>query len=982
MSSSSLHIPQRLASVLSQNPKLHGATIVCLSEFSPWVSDNKLPFFPEYTDHGPNHINEVFITAEALIHDDAWKHFSPEDAAALILAILLHDCAMHLSEDGFIALIQSPEWSKPFHPHDTIPWAALWLDFLQEASRFDGRRLKKLFGDTEPIRPPPLNPNNMTKRDRLLIGEFLRRHHPRLAHEIALSGIPGPTRTPLKLQGLEKKFADIAGLIARSHGMDLRHAVELLPSDERREVRGIHAPFIMSVLRIADYIQIHAERAPEKLLNVRALQSPVSSAEWKKHHSIENIHNWHDDPEALYIKALPPDGSTYVGLKHLFASIQDELDEVWAVLGELYGRLPGLSRLGIMLRRVRSNLDNEKAFAASAEYVPGQSEFRTASADLLKLLVGPLYGDAPEVGIRELMQNAVDACRELSDFLRTHPETQQPTLTDQAADVTITLVQTDDNAATLQISDRGIGMTPETVKDYFLKAGASFRNSDTWKRQHTDNSGASRIARGGRFGIGVLAAFLLGDRIEVSTRHVTQSRGVTFSAGIDDDLVELRYADRPVGTTIAIKLAPKETLYLLNRHTLWDWYCLQSPSVLRHVQAKNKRNIHLAQRTTIANEGELLDHRWRRIRHRDYSDIQWSYWTQPGLDLACNGIRIPIARDHVAYDDPSDSDFDNETEDQPTPFTKIGFTPPCVSVFDHDGRLPLSLQRTSLTTEKFPFHDELYDDVCRDFIAYLLVNYPEKPSPDDHHWNTYRSLTDTGDALQWCPTWCSSQGWSISDASIFIQAKLDSIFIASHTGLPSSDCTQLSKYNIFPYRSRGASAYYNWLRTILKPRRFVGSPVHSLSIAGSRILLSKSDYSNLRKGGLVAKEYWAGYKEEWSSDEWIILRTGDCTNENSGALQQIASAPTSESFYGVSEWYPTKDQAPPFESRVGRLWKELVGRVFVPYNLIERRAVLAQTYSALKSYIEPHEAMLQEKTPSFEEINNRLIPTIKPSQGT
>jgi hypothetical protein len=400
MSSDKLRLPKRLKEILEGSGGLYGGVLSSLSELEPWTADNKLSFFPEYTDHGPDHINDVFVTAEALIRDDAWPHVTAEDVTVLVLGILLHDCAMHLSEEGFVALLHRSEWAKPVvGAIDTARWPTLWSEFLREAAKLDGKKLKSLFGDTEPAKPPPLDALRMTKRDRLLIGEFLRRHHPRLAHEIALQGVPGPTTTPLALRNIDRRLADLAGLVARSHGMPLRAAVELLPEEERRETMSIHVPF--------------------------------------------------------------------------------------------YGRFEDLRDLGIVIRRLRSNLDDEKAFAKTVDYVPGRAEFQTASADLLKLLVGPLYGNEPEIGVRELLQNAVDACRELEDYLR-QSGAPAPDLVGQDADVVIALDMDGAGGAWLSVRDRGIGMTPEVIKEYFLKAGASLRNSDAWRARHVDAQGRSR----------------------------------------------------------------------------------------------------------------------------------------------------------------------------------------------------------------------------------------------------------------------------------------------------------------------------------------------------------------------------------------------------------------------------------------------------------------------------------------------------------
>jgi hypothetical protein len=41
------------------------------------------------------------------------------------------------------------------------------------------------------VRDPFPHYSNLAESDRKLIGEFIRRHHPRLAHEFAVFGVPG-----------------------------------------------------------------------------------------------------------------------------------------------------------------------------------------------------------------------------------------------------------------------------------------------------------------------------------------------------------------------------------------------------------------------------------------------------------------------------------------------------------------------------------------------------------------------------------------------------------------------------------------------------------------------------------------------------------------------------------------------------------------------------------------------------------------------
>ncbi len=155
---------------------------------------------------------------------------TPADAAVTILSVVLHDCAMHLTEDGFIALRDDPWRERIISDTGDRPWHLVWEEFLGEATRFDGKKLQSLFGDLAPARRPPLNPGEMSRRDRLLIGEFLRRYHPRLAQEIVQFGVPGPKgATPLTIADLSTSHVlPIAGIVARSHGVPLRRFLPLL----------------------------------------------------------------------------------------------------------------------------------------------------------------------------------------------------------------------------------------------------------------------------------------------------------------------------------------------------------------------------------------------------------------------------------------------------------------------------------------------------------------------------------------------------------------------------------------------------------------------------------------------------------------------------------------------------------------------------------------------------------------------------------
>jgi hypothetical protein len=198
-------------------------------------------------------VEGVLETADRLIREDCREIIKAGDVATLILATFLHDCAMHLSEDGFATLIGSDNVIPGFGDK---PWSALWEDFIAGSRRFSGRKLMALFGDTKPLQPPPSDPrgldsHEMTGRDLLLIGEFLRRHHHRLAHEIAVYGVPGPDGHKLKLPEREetKHIAELAGVVARSHGLPIRSCHDYLRDrySSFKSYKGVHPVFLMAL---------------------------------------------------------------------------------------------------------------------------------------------------------------------------------------------------------------------------------------------------------------------------------------------------------------------------------------------------------------------------------------------------------------------------------------------------------------------------------------------------------------------------------------------------------------------------------------------------------------------------------------------------------------------------------------------------------------------------------------------------------------
>lgn len=723
-------LPESIEQSLSGQSHLLGPLNAFISAVEQWNSSTPI-FFPEYTDHTAQHNRDVIDTALGLLTDDAVALLTANDYVALFTSVLLHDLGMHVTEDGFVTLVSGK--NTQCHPMDTQPWPELWRDFLAEAKRFDGARLNQIFGSTDPIRQPPTDPKQFTYNDRLLVGEFLRRHHPRLGHDIAVFGFPGADGAFLKvMEGYPNDLADLYGLIARSHGLSMRQSIDFLKDRfHQRDYQGVHAPALMAALRIADYLQIQPERAPEAVQNVRRFASPFSVGEWKVHQSVKNITPADDDPEAIFIHAEPRDVQTFLKFKGWASGVQAELDATWAVLGEVYGRFAkeGYDKFQLRLRRVRTNIDDLDAFSKTVDYLPQSIAFEAASAELLSLLVAPLYGDKPEVGLRELIQNSVDAVLERWHLEGVDPETLDD---EREAEIVVYPEVEDDQVVRVVIEDVGIGMDAGIIKNYFLKAGASFRNSDAWKATFADGEGQSKVRRSGRFGIGALACFLIGDLISVTTRRLGSDTGYQFDAELGMASIEVKRCEADVGSRIVVHVPEARREYVTNlflspfyksghrkggsEADRWDWYALDAPRLYR---------LGLGEEMLWPSFEFEAAESWVPFAISPELKGHWSHEHQLGHDrlplgkVYCNGLAVASVK---RIEDRLER-FSSGTEFELSPALSVEL--PVVVLEDPAGLLPLTLQRDRLVNEMELLEPILADIMAADLVAEALAKAPE-----------------------------------------------------------------------------------------------------------------------------------------------------------------------------------------------------------------------------------------------------------------
>jgi len=194
--------------------------------------------------------------------------------------------------------------------------------------------------------------------------------------------------------------------------------------------------------------------------------------------------------------------------------------------------------------------------STEAETVAQTHPFQAEVAQLLRLMVHAVYSET-DVFLRELISNASDAC----DKLR-YEAIAKPELMSDGAPLAIR-IRPDAAAGTLTITDTGIGMDREELIDNLGTVARSGTRAFIEKLTE-GKDGASLI---GQFGVGFYSAFMVADRIEVTSRRAGTSEAFvwTSSGGAGFDIAaatDAQAAHVSRGTEIVLHLKPDAKRYL------------------------------------------------------------------------------------------------------------------------------------------------------------------------------------------------------------------------------------------------------------------------------------------------------------------------------------------------------------------------------------------------------------------------------------
>ncbi|MFF2955094.1 molecular chaperone HtpG [Kitasatospora sp. NPDC057965] len=177
-------------------------------------------------------------------------------------------------------------------------------------------------------------------------------------------------------------------------------------------------------------------------------------------------------------------------------------------------------------------------------------EFQAETRQLLRLVIHSIYSNK-DIFLRELISNASDAL----DKLRLESLIDSG-LDADTSDLHIAL-EVDPRARTLTVRDNGIGMSRDDLVELIGTIAKSGTAGLLEKIKETDDAAAAQSLIG-QFGVGFYSAFMVADRVTLTTRRAGGEAGTRWESD-GEGTYEVQAVDGlPVGTSVTLHLKPAD----------------------------------------------------------------------------------------------------------------------------------------------------------------------------------------------------------------------------------------------------------------------------------------------------------------------------------------------------------------------------------------------------------------------------------------
>lgn len=448
----------------------------------------------EFTLHDGDHLFRVLNLMEKLLPERTIKNLSSPELMLLVLSAFFHDIGMAPDEK------------------QVVTWRKVWdddpeIEPEEEKSFNEFKRFYSARPEQQEIIERLINQGKNSNADTIkayLVTEFIRQTHADRAREIIEKDWNG--KILFRDSDLTVEFAQIC----YSHNED---ALTLLDLDKNYLcAENIFAclPLVGVILRLADILDFDAKRTPAILYSHLYVRNPVSLKEWNKHRAVEA---WEISTDLIQFNAKCNHPAIEASIHQFCDLIDHELsvcNNVVSTLNEFNKSKSREIAVKFPFKVNREKITTKRNIHNQPLYIYRDTQFNLSKRQVIDLLMGTkLYGN-PEVALRELLQNSIDAC-----LLR---QAQEKKWGNPYNPEIFVKYYTEEKDIILEIDDNGTGMDQYIIDNYYSKVGSSFyKSTDFYNLKSESNADFTPTSR---FGIGILSCFMVADTLIVDTKRV------------------------------------------------------------------------------------------------------------------------------------------------------------------------------------------------------------------------------------------------------------------------------------------------------------------------------------------------------------------------------------------------------------------------------------------------------------------------------
>ena len=244
-------------------------------------------------------------------------------------------------------------------------------------------------------------------------------------------------------------------------------------------------------------------------------------------------------------------------------------------------------------------------------------QFQTEVNQLLQLMIHSLYSNK-EIFLRELISNGADAC----DKLRFNAISDD-SLYEGDGDLRVE-VEFDEDANTVTIRDNGIGMTRDQVIEH-IGTIAKSGTKEFLSKLSGDAAKDSNLI--GQFGVGFYSAFIVADKVTLTTRAAGTTDSVTWESDGQNGFT-LEAADKASrGTEIVLHLKEEEKEFA-NSYRLRNIISTYSDHIPLPVMMYKQETPEYDEEGNVKEDAEPKPPEWEVVNKAN------ALWTMPKSEIS------------------------------------------------------------------------------------------------------------------------------------------------------------------------------------------------------------------------------------------------------------------------------------------------------------------------------------------------------------